>query len=637
MSAHRISMNARNLLIFAVLATANPASALELGQIQVKSYLNQPLFAQLALSDVEALELADIQFSLAGHNRYSNLQMNRPNYLDRLSFKLDANGDKRYILSITSKNRVVEPIVNLLLQVDEKDSKLIRHYTLLLDPQNTHNKYREPETETETETEAIIQSAPNPTARVPTTASTVETAEETRKTIRIGNDSISMFAQNSPHHPAFSVYQIMRAYYLHNLTAFERGNINKLISGVLLVIPSDAEIDAVPRQQAINFVYSVSRDNPTSGQTLSTAPIEQNVLTGVQSSPNEVEDTSAWRGVSEEFGHLTEIVARQNNAVTTQNRALQSLSIDMDKHQKQITRLEVSMDDLTTLVRGDSNPDQEQFFQQQQTITEQDQTIANQSKTIEVINERLTHQQDEISRLNQRLESAQLSEQNTMAASTPVPLPRPEPGTGAEEVDIGPPEIVTHVPVQTSDLLQNTYLFALILALGLLGWREWSWRRRLAQSEVEGPAPKEQSTKSTYSPSEDQESIENLELKPIENKRSIEPEMKTQEIVVTEKSSLRLESTTIDEVRVEIDVLLAYEQYNEAMGLVESARQRFEDQAWLDIKELEILALTRQCEVFLSRFDDTTDLLKQQYPLEWAKIEKMRDHLCETFNVSAIR
>lgn len=649
-------MNARNLLILAVLAFIPPVSALELGPIQVKSYLNQPLFAQLQVEDIDALELADIQFSLAGHGQYQNLKMSRPTYLDPLTFKLDANGDRRFTLSITSKKRVVEPILNLLLQVDEKDGKLIRHYTLLLDPQGARNQSSVPETE------SVIQSHPHTAARLPTETRSAETAEEKSKTIRIGNDSISMYAQNSPHHPAFSVYQIMRAYYLSNPDAFERGNINKLISGVLLNVPADEEIAEVPRQKAVNFVYSVSRDNPTSKQSslpvasaesdqqqaisanlkttqAPTSSIEQKVLASDQPSSNANEDISAWRGVSEEFDQLTVMVARQNNAVAIQNSALQTLSDDMEKHQQQITRLEVSVDSLKTLVQGESNPVQEQFFQQQQTIAEQDQTINNQTKTIEAINEQLTHQQDEIGRLNQQLELAQFSVGSSNAGADPEPFPQPEPNE-ASEVGIAPPKIVTHVPAQTSDLVQNAYLFALILALGLFGWREWTWRRRLAQPSVKAPmapAPNKQSRKSTYSPSKNQETIENLELKPIENKRKIEPEMKTQEVVVTDKSSLRLESTTMDDVKVEIDVLLAYEQYDEAMGLIVSARQRFNDQAWLDMKELEILALTRQCEVFLSRFDDKMDSLKKQHPLDWAKIEKMRERLCETFNVSAIR
>jgi FimV-like protein len=63
-------------------------------------------------------------------------------------------------------------------------------------------------------------------------------------------------------HKDYSVYQIMRAFYLLNAHAFEKGNINRLKSGSTLIIPELSSVAEVTRQQAINFVYSVSNNIP---------------------------------------------------------------------------------------------------------------------------------------------------------------------------------------------------------------------------------------------------------------------------------------------------------------------------------------------------------------------------------------
>ena len=47
-----------------------------------------------------------------------------------------------------------------------------------------------------------------------------------------------------------------------------------------------------------------------------------------------------------------------------------------------------------------------------------------------------------------------------------------------------------------------------------------------------------------------------------------------------QKSNLRLESGSIEDVKIEIDILLLYEQYDEALLLINTSRERFGENIW---------------------------------------------------------
>ena len=111
-----------------------PASAVELGPFEVKSYLNQPFSAVLTLNDVSANELADIRFRLADRELYRRFKLPPPSNLKSVRFKIVAAENGSYELHISSRQRVVEPILNLLIQVNEKQGHFFRQYTLLIDP-----------------------------------------------------------------------------------------------------------------------------------------------------------------------------------------------------------------------------------------------------------------------------------------------------------------------------------------------------------------------------------------------------------------------------------------------------------------------------------------------------------------------
>jgi len=78
----------------------------------------------------------------------------------------------------------------------------------------------------------------------------------------------------------------------------------------------------------------------------------------------------------------------------------------------------------------------------------------------------------------------------------------------------------------------------------------------------------------------------------------------------------------------EIDVLIAYELYEEAFELINKSRENFvTNKEDLDIRELEILAYLKNEELFYPMFEQLKESLSKKYPVEWKKIIELSEQM----------
>ena len=108
--------------------------ALSLGDIEVYSALNQPLVAEIALSSLEPDEAEAIIINLASETAFSQAGLDRPFYLTQLKFSLATKPDGTYYIKVISQGPLREPFLNFLVDVDWPRGRLLREYTILLDP-----------------------------------------------------------------------------------------------------------------------------------------------------------------------------------------------------------------------------------------------------------------------------------------------------------------------------------------------------------------------------------------------------------------------------------------------------------------------------------------------------------------------
>lgn len=108
--------------------------ALGLGEIEMHSALNQPLDAEILLNSVGPGELDGLLVQLASREAFDRAGIERAQALGDLRFSVDKKSDGTPFIKIGSRSPVVEPFLNFLLEVDWQKGRMIREYTILLDP-----------------------------------------------------------------------------------------------------------------------------------------------------------------------------------------------------------------------------------------------------------------------------------------------------------------------------------------------------------------------------------------------------------------------------------------------------------------------------------------------------------------------
>ncbi|MFS2094290.1 FimV/HubP family polar landmark protein [Pseudomonas sp. Pseusp11] len=123
----------RLLLVGGAVTYSALAPALGLGEITQHSALNQPFSADIALLDVGGLEEGELSVSLATAEEFSRAGVERVFFLNNLKFTPILRGN-RNLIRVTSSKPVKEPFLNFLVQLNQPNGRLLREYTVLIDP-----------------------------------------------------------------------------------------------------------------------------------------------------------------------------------------------------------------------------------------------------------------------------------------------------------------------------------------------------------------------------------------------------------------------------------------------------------------------------------------------------------------------
>ncbi|MHC8355227.1 FimV/HubP family polar landmark protein [Pseudomonas sp. LB3P81] len=127
---------ARLLLAGGAVTYSALAPALGLGEITVHSALNQPLVVDIALVDAAGLEEGDLSVSLATADEFSRAGVERVFFLNDLKFTPILRGNQS-LIRVSSSKVVDEPFLNFLVQLNQPNGRVLREYTVLIDPPGT--------------------------------------------------------------------------------------------------------------------------------------------------------------------------------------------------------------------------------------------------------------------------------------------------------------------------------------------------------------------------------------------------------------------------------------------------------------------------------------------------------------------
>ena len=122
------------LVLTACLLIPSLSWGLGLGEIHQNSALNEPMSAEIDLIAAGPEELAALRASLAPKDAFTRYGIERPPFLSTLTFKVGKSKDGRDVLLVRSTDSIPEPFVTFLVEVNWARGRLMREYTVLLDP-----------------------------------------------------------------------------------------------------------------------------------------------------------------------------------------------------------------------------------------------------------------------------------------------------------------------------------------------------------------------------------------------------------------------------------------------------------------------------------------------------------------------
>jgi len=130
-------MMMRKLVVFlaaAVLLMPLGAQALGFGKIVVHSALDEPLDADIELIAPTPEDITNLKVKLASPEAYMRAGIDRPYILGDLQFRIRQDDQGKYYIHVSSKKRIKEPFLDFLLEMNWQNGRMVREYTILLDP-----------------------------------------------------------------------------------------------------------------------------------------------------------------------------------------------------------------------------------------------------------------------------------------------------------------------------------------------------------------------------------------------------------------------------------------------------------------------------------------------------------------------
>ncbi len=224
--------------------------AFGLGKIELSSALNQPFRAQIPVTALREEEKGNLQVQLASASEFERAGLERSFYLTQFEFTVvETNGVTS--IDIRSKNAIKEPFVDLLLTATAGNGRLIREYTVLLDPPK--DIFVKPQTKVASKVSKPAQTATPTTSYTPTSSVSTKYSAGSSYGPTDRNDTLWKIALKTKQGDA-TVNQMMMALLDENPDAFSNNNINGLKAGYTLTIPAESTIKKLSKAQAISAV-----------------------------------------------------------------------------------------------------------------------------------------------------------------------------------------------------------------------------------------------------------------------------------------------------------------------------------------------------------------------------------------------
>lgn len=233
--------------------------ALGLGNIHVYSYINQPLNAVIPITGIDGVALGDIKVHMADRAAYENAGITYPEDIPALTLTPEKNKKGGQVIVVSTENVVTQPILTFMLELAWPQGIVFREYSILLNPPivktndmmpkkhyvKQHVNYKVVHYKFESKVERVV---PLKQVKVPTLQN------HCYGPIKAGSDLYGIAMRTLPSNTV-TPEQNMVAIFKKNPQAFTDDNINGLIQGACLALPTLKQVQAFSPEAALAIVH----------------------------------------------------------------------------------------------------------------------------------------------------------------------------------------------------------------------------------------------------------------------------------------------------------------------------------------------------------------------------------------------
>jgi pilus assembly protein FimV len=443
-----------------------------LGKLNIMSSLGEPLKADIELLSVTPEELSSITASIASNEAYENQGLEKPVSHNDIKIEIAKNSRGAPILKLKSVQPITDAFLDMLIQVDWSSGRLLREYTLLLDPPGYASDATSSSTTTAVLPKADVSVKPDTTQSLPPIKAQVtpnvkpksvkkpesvktQTAEEqplpdippayddTQAYTTARGDTLSKIAKDlKPDN--ISLEQMLVGLFQANPEAFDGKNMNRLKVGQIIRAPSPESLQDISKQSARKEVRVQSKNwnaykNKLAGMVEESAPMEDAASTQTSSGkvmtaedkakplstePKDVVKLSAGEKSVSDKALQDKIVALQEESTAKENalREAQVRSHELEKQLEDMQKLLALKNDAMSKLQTEAN-------EKAQEPAVQNAETAN----ADVKPESEASQQGEVAK-------APPAEQTQPASPAPKPVVTPPPAAPVEQ-----PSMITNI------------------------------------------------------------------------------------------------------------------------------------------------------------------------------------------------
>ncbi len=264
---------------------ASSTLALGLGDIELDSFLNEPLEASVELLNTDGLHQDEIRVRLASREDFERLGVDRAYFLTSIQFDVKVDASGRGTITLKSEDPVLEPYLDFIIEARWPSGRLLREYTVLLDPPlfesgtttvSASQRVEEvegipaPESEAKKPEGAAASSGTRVDVRqsdlapgeMPQRGFNADTAAAPTPGSRymISRDDTLWEIASKGKPAGATVHQTMLDIQRLNPDAFIDGNINRIKAGFIIYMPQEGDISSQDLQSALAEVKQQNAD-----------------------------------------------------------------------------------------------------------------------------------------------------------------------------------------------------------------------------------------------------------------------------------------------------------------------------------------------------------------------------------------